>query len=385
MSPRIELYDASEIGSYTWPDTEYGRYAKHYLLPMLEQGVERFAGNVHTRMLVLSVDGTPLPITVNEAEYDNSYVCSPYTHYVSYAKQELALLGNRVLIAVLGVLLSGIGLLLKRSRFNRVVHVNNWLLSTNLYPNLDGDQWEAALDKLLSLFPEHAIAFRSLNPTMNFREMERLRARNCLFVPSRQIYLLRTDEGSGFGNAKSRWLLKRDRALAGKHGYEIVGPGSVKEADIPRIAELYRMLYLEKYSWHNPQFTEAFLAQMLSEGTLEIYGFRREDRLDAVLGFYARDGAMTTPLFGYDTSLPQELGLYRMLSALLIDLGIGRGQLLHESSGAAQFKRNRGAVAEIEYTAIHIRHLPLRRRWTWVMLEKLLTGIGIPLLRKFKL
>lgn len=121
-------------------------------------------------------------------------------------------------------------------------------------------------------------------------------------------------------------------------------------------------MYLEKYSWHNPQFTDNFLREALNNGILELHGFRRDGRLDAVLGFYVRDGVMTTPLFGYDTSLSQELGLYRMLSARLIEIACERMLLLHESSGAAQFKRNRGAEAEIEYTAVQVRHLSLRRR-----------------------
>ncbi|QJD88037.1 GNAT family N-acetyltransferase [Cohnella herbarum] len=351
---------------------------------MLKHGSELYVRNVRTRLLILSIDGIPVPITVNDSEYDNSYVCSPYTHYVSYAKQELDLLGNRMLIASLGALLSGIGVLLKRASFNRIVHVNNWLLSTNLFPALAEEQWEAALDKLLAAFPDHAIAFRSLNPSLNARELDRLGSRKCRLVPSRQIYLLRTDD-SNFGNAKSRWLLKRDDALADKHGYEKVDASGMTDEDVPRIAELYRMLYLEKYSFYNPQFSERLLEEALREGTLELFGYRRNGRLDAVLGFYARNGAMTTPLFGYDTSLPQELGLYRMLSSLLIELARDRGLLLHESSGAAQFKRNRGAVAEIEYTAVHIRHLPLSRRWCWSALEWLLVRIGVPLLRKYKL
>lgn len=385
MKPRIKLYEeAANAGEFEWPDNEYGRYAKRYLLPLLLEGSERFVRNVRTRLLVLKVDGIPLPITVNEEEYDNSYVCSPYTHYVSYARQELILLGNRALIAGLDALLSGIGGLLKLGGFNRVVHVNNWLLSTNLYPELNAAQWDAVLDKLVARFPGHAIVFRSLNSSLHAPMLNLLRSKGCLLVPSRQIYLLRTGD-NGFGNAKSRWLLKRDGALAAKEGYETVGPGDMTRQDLPRIAELYRLLYLDKYSWHNPQFTERFLEEALHNRILELHGFRRNGRLDAVLGFYARDGVMTTPLFGYDTSLPQELGLYRMLSARLIELARERGFLLHESSGAAQFKRNRGAEAEIEFSAVYVRHLPLKRRIPWATLGKLLNRIGVPLLRKYKL
>ncbi|MBN2983722.1 MULTISPECIES: hypothetical protein [Cohnella] len=38
-------------------------------------------------------------------------------------------------------------------------------------------------------FPDYAVAFRSLNPALNGGELERLRSRKCLLVPSRQIYL----------------------------------------------------------------------------------------------------------------------------------------------------------------------------------------------------
>lgn len=333
----------------------------------------------------MAVDGTPVPLTVNEGEYGNSYVCSPYTHYVSYAREELRLLGSRALTAGLSGLLSTIGGMLRAVRFNRIVHVNNWLLSTNLYPSLGSEQWTAALARLIRAYPGHAIAFRSLNRALNADLMDALCDAGCRLVPSRQIYLLRTDDPD-FANAKARWLLKRDGALAAAGGYEAVGPEELTAADVPRIAELYRLLYLDKYSQYNPQFTAEFVERARTEGTLELHGYRRPDgRLDAVLGFYVREGAMTTPLFGYDTSLPQELGLYRMLSARLIGIARERGLLLHESSGAAQFKRNRGAVAEIEYTAVYDRHLPVWRRGSWAALERLLGGIGVPLLRKYKL
>jgi len=386
VTASVDFYDADAIDQCPWPDTEYGRYARKYLSPIAAAGSEAFVRNVCTKLVVMSVDGIPVPVTVNDAEYANSYVCSPFTHYVSYAKQELSLLQSRALIAGLSGLLSVLGLLLKASRFNRIVHVNNWLLSTNLYPSLASEQWSSALAALIQEYPDHAIAFRSLYPALNANEIERLRSLGCRFVPSRQIYLLRACDPD-FGNAKSRWLLKRDRALAKRHGYTVAGPSDMTAVDIPRIAELYKMLYLDKYSMHNPQFTARFLELALAEGTLELHGYRNAatGTVDAILGFYVREGAMTTPLFGYDTSLPQETGLYRMLSALLIGIAEERGLLLHESSGAAQFKRNRGAVADIEYTAVYDRHLPARRRWSWSSLERLLGGIGVPLMRKYKL
>ncbi|MOA00134.1 hypothetical protein D3C78_1194820 [compost metagenome] len=148
---------------------------------------------------------------------------------------------------------------------------------------------------------------------------------------------------------------------------------------------MYKLLYLDKYSYDNPQFDEAFISLAKQTGILTLYGLRKAGRLDAVMGYFSRNGVMTTPLFGYDTTLPQSIGLYRMLSACLIRQSRENGHLLHESAGAAQFKRNRGAAADFEYSAVYDSHLPLRRRWCWSFLDRLLNGAGVPLMRKMKL
>lgn len=335
---------------------------------------------VRTAVKVVAVDGLPIPISVNEAEYANSYVCSPYTHYVSYAHEELALLNNRLLEGTLAALLRGMGHLLRTARFNRVVQVNNWLLSTNLYPPVNPDQLLKVLDFLRCEYPGYTILFRSLSQETSGPIMDALSSYGCKWVPSRQIYLLQHPAGS-----KAKWLVKRDRALLDKHGYTVEGPDQITEEDIPRIVELYELLYIDKYSEHNPKFTAVYIRLALEKRTLHVHGLRKNGRLDAVLGFYSREGAMTAPLFGYDTSLPQSTGLYRMLSAVLIDLADSRGELLHESSGVGQFKRNRGAVAATEFSAVYDKGTSWLNRSGWAFLGLLLRRVGIPLIQKLKL
>ncbi|MDF2935591.1 MAG: family N-acetyltransferase, partial [Paenibacillaceae bacterium] len=284
----------------------------------------------------------------------------------------------------LSILLDGLGGLMKRSQINRVVHINNWLLSTNLFPDMSGAQAVAVVRAVREQYPSHALVIRSLSPALHGDILGALQAEGCKLVPSRQIYLYRAGDPE-FGNAKSRWLLKRDTGLLAKTGYTFVSGGDITEADIPRIAELYKLLYLDKYSYDNPQFTEAFLALAKRTGALTIHGLRKDGRLDAVMGYFCRNGMMTTPLFGYDTGLPQSLGLYRMLSACLLRQAREHGVLLHESAGAAEFKRNRGAVADFEYSAVIDSHLPMGRRWCWTLLERLLNGVGVPLMKKLKL
>ncbi|TMV52312.1 GNAT family N-acetyltransferase [Paenibacillus mesophilus] len=380
------LFDKQSFERIDWPETPEGDYAKRFLLPLFRQPVETYVPNISTTVYALRLDRTVLPVTVNDAEYGNSYVCSPFTHYASYARQELYFLKSGTARFVLSGVLHALGLLLRASRFNRAVHVNNWLLSTNLYPEMTAQETDGAIKLLLDQFPRHTIIFRSLCRTINGDLIDRLQRKGFRLVPSRQIYLWR-EKGPQAPNAKARWLLKRDYALLEKHGYEAIGPEMLTAADMPRLAELYRALYLDKYSYYNPQFGEAFLELAHSGKLLQLHALRhtKSGRLDAVLGYYCRDGIMTTPIFGYDTSLPQVTGLYRMLSAVLLGIAGSNCHLLHESSGAAQFKRNRGAAAEIEYSAVYDRHLPFDRRASWMLLEKLLNGIGVPMLEKYKL
>ncbi|OKP66809.1 hypothetical protein A3842_28915 [Paenibacillus sp. P3E] len=380
MKDGVFQYDRDSIKELNWPDTEYGRYAQQYVSALLEHPVEHFIANVRTAVKVVAVDGLPIPISVNEAEYANSYVCSPYTHYVSYAHEELALLNNQLLEGTLAALLRGMGHLLRTARFNRVVQVNNWLLSTNLYPPVNPDQLLKVLDFLRCEYPGYTLLFRSLSQETSGPIMDALSSYGCRWVPSRQIYLLQHPAGS-----KAKWLVKRDRALLDKHGYTVEGPDQITEKDIPRIVELYELLYIHKYSEHNPKFTAAYIRLALEKRTLHVHGLRKNGRLDAVLGFYSREGAMTAPLFGYDTSLPQSTGLYRMLSAVLIDLAASRGELLHESSGVGQFKRNRGAVAATEFSAVYDKGTSWLNRSGWAFLGLLLRRVGIPLIQKLKL
>ncbi|GEM_PF-122509 len=450
MTVQCTLYDEHTIADMVWPQTAYGAYARAYLLPLIREASACYIHNVDTQLLILSVDGIPLPVTVNDGQYDNSYVCSPYTHYVSYAQEELALLGSKTAERVLSRLLDGVGALMRRAGFNRVVQLNNWLVSTNLYPALSTEQWIAAVDCLRAAYPRHTLLIRSLNEQTTGAELAAFTQYGCRLVPSRQIYLLRpepprgtasgargtagkggdllTGERAVMGNvsgspmlsvdrrpaagpaeqqskaihasgklqpgevtriplpdAKARWLVKRDTALIARHGYEIVGPQDIAEQDIPRIVQLYDMLYIAKYSTHNPQFTASFIRLAREQGILQLYGLHKTGRLDAVLGFFSREGVMTTPLFGYDTGVPQQIGLYRMLSAVLIRLAGERGELLHESSGVGQFKRNRGAVPVLEVSAVYDRHMPLGVRASWSVLEQLLNHVGVPLIRKLKL
>jgi len=74
---------------------------------------------------------------------------------------------------------------------------------------------------------------------------------------------------------------------------------------------------------------------------------------------------VTGVVLGYERSLPQGLGLYRMLFALLTAEAAERELLLNLSAGAGRFKALRGAVPVEEFDAVYDRHLPAPRRVVW--------------------
>lgn len=375
------LYDAASIAQLRWPDTYDGAYARAYLLPLLRGGVTPYIGNVRTRLLALKLGAHVLPVTVNDGAYENSYVCSPYTHYISYAIEELRELKQPFLERCLEGILRAIGLVLKKLECNRTVHVNNWMLSTNLYPAIKAADVASLVAYLRRYFPEHALVFRSLNRACNAALLQALHDAGCIFLPSRQIYGL---DLSG-GVLPKRRDVKRDLKLLAQTPYEILAAEQLAESDAERIAALYRMLYINKYSRHNPCFTARWVRLAIRRKILQITAFRRAGRIDAVLGFFQRNGVMTAPLVGYDTQLPQEWGLYRLLFMQIMREAAQRGLYLNNSSGAAQFKRNRGYSAEMEYSMVYIAHLSPRRKLPWQLLSAAMQKIGAPLLQKYRL
>jgi len=350
---------------------------------LISQPTERLVSNVRTSWALLRTGDIALPTTINDTEYDNSYVASPYTGCVLYPRSELEKLdGHPLVVAAIRVLLFGMQGPLRAARVNRVVCVNNWLLSTNLYPVWCGASVSEITRLLVERHPTHALAFRSLNETTNPELLRRLAESGYLLAPSRQVYFFDGAAGDYMRRPNVRW----DQSLLSKPPYRVVPHEELTSGDAARMEYLYRLLYIDKYSPHNPQFTAEMLDECRSRRLLEFRGLRGDDgRLDGIVGWFERNGVLTVPIVGYDTSLPQRLGLYRRLMALVLRETAERKLLLNLSSGAAEFKRLRGGVPCLEYTAVYCRHLSAPRRAVWHTLAWLLRNVGAPILRKYKL
>lgn len=343
--------------------------------------------NVHTRLFALETENQLFPMTVDDGGIlNNSYVVSPLSAYTGYALEELHKIESRASRIGLEVLIRAVQGPLATYRIDRLVQMNNWMLSTNLYPpDYRGTELVSLTRMLTERFADHAICFRSLNRHTNATLMRRLEEAGYDLVPSRQLYLFDGSEGDA-----STYLRKHnvrlDSTLSRKSEYTLCRRDQWNQAELDRMADLYWQLYVEKYCHLNPQFTAEWIAAGHRDGWLEVYALQdRSGRIDGVLGLFSHAEIMTAPLVGYDTKLSQKLGLYRLLTFACLRLAAERRCLLNFSSGASHFKRLRGGVPEIEYSAIYTRHLPGGRQRVYKLLGVVLDRIGVPVMQHFKL
>ncbi len=375
----LQLYDQSNCQHLEWPSGT--QYECNYIAPFLTSPSSDYISNVKTKMCALKIGELMFPLTVDEAEYTNSYVASPFTMYVTYGKQELRVLNNRLLKHLLKIPLAGLGTILKAADINQVACVNNWLLSTNLYPHLENTSLKNLTSYLIEYFPQHAIMFRSLNWHTNASLMNALQESGYLLVPSREVFIF----DQALKDYTSRRITQQDFELLKTTSYQIVSNEDITEKDYERIVELYYLLYIDKYSYCNPTFTPAFMKLCHQHNLMNFHGLRGADgRLVGIIISFNRNGVLATPIVGYDTQLPPKEGLYRMLTALSLQEALQKGLVFNMSAGVSEFKKWRGGVGFIEYSAVYCQHLTLRRRVPWNILHFLMTQIAVPMLHKYK-
>ncbi|MTC75999.1 GNAT family N-acetyltransferase [Providencia sp. wls1919] len=349
---------------------------------------ESLIGNVSTKMALLDTGTQQFPVSITDGNEpdDNCYVVSPQTAYSGYAREEIKRLGRPYLTWPLKLLTQAIERLLNAGKINKLVQVNNWLLSTNLYPADWGVTELPAITALLKQnFPEHGIGFRSLNDFSNRELRQCLQSHGYLSIPSRQVYLFdgRAGEQAPFLKHHNTRL---DATLLRRSPYTVVSGSELNDDDFKRIEHLYNLLYLDKYCTLNPHYSAQWMQQGQRGGWLEIRALRNaEGQIDGALAWFSSSTVISTPIVGYDTALPQRFGLYRQLTRLCLQEAAERRQVLNFSSGAAEFKRLRGGKPQIEYSLVYIAHLSWGRRLVWKVLSFLLHGIGVPMMRKLKL
>jgi hypothetical protein len=293
-----------------------------------------------------------------------SYVLSPRSAWIDYAKEEATRRINPHLRWVVKIgfhcVFAPASVLLRVCGLDSAVTVANRLISTNLYPDWQRSDVEKLTTELIARYAKKILVIRNICPDVTPDLASNLQKTGWQLIPARIVYLCDPQKNSIWKHNH----VKKDAKLLASGEFEVIRPDQIIAADLPVLRSLYRQLFIEKHSQLNPDFTPEFFDLCLESGFLELYGLRLKGEIVGVLGLYEHRESnwLTTPLIGYDTSLPQQNGVYRCLMALLLQEAKSRNLRLHYSSGASQFKRARGGIASLEYTAVFSQHLsPVKR------------------------
>jgi len=360
----------------------FNEKSKRYCEPFIGGPSQPWMNNVDTTMTTTNIGGSIFPVTRNETEYSSSYVCSPYNALITYSQDELIKIKNRPLRVCLSLLLKTIGGSLKAGKINQIVCINNFLLSTNPYPHWQGSGAQEHLKQCLILFPEHAVMYRSLNHHTNDALIQHLKTLGFIMAPSRQVYIF----DAALCDYMKRNNTQNDRRALAKSNYHVVTHEEITHEDYLVIVKLYNQLYLEKYSQHNPQFSEKLIRHWHENKLLTMIGLRDNTGvLQGIVGLFESDAVITAPLVGYNTALPSQNALYRMLIYLILNYSDTEKRCLNLSSGASEFKLLRGGQPFIEYSAVYIQHLPRFRQAMWRGVHWLLNSLFVPIVKRYQL
>ncbi|MCC6569219.1 MAG: GNAT family N-acetyltransferase, partial [Anaerolineales bacterium] len=245
---RAEFFTRENIHALQFPPTEDGDYARRYLLPLMEDDIQNYIRNVYnTQLMAVKVGETIIPVTVTDFHPQNTYTVSPYSHYVSYGGlEEVKHLENPLAEFLVKLALYPIAWFFRSTELDKVVFVNNYLLSTNLYPSVNSEQLSVLSEALIERFPDRVIVFRSVDQKKNPHVFDALKSLGYDAVLSRQVWYM-----DPLASLKTRQC-KEDMRVLKKRGYEVVDGETLSDDELHRAAHLYELLYLKKYSYFNP-------------------------------------------------------------------------------------------------------------------------------------
>ncbi|MEP1229457.1 MAG: hypothetical protein ABJG88_02155 [Litorimonas sp.] len=375
----VHLFDPRHAKETDWPMQNLLERA--YLTEVAKAGVSQMINNVHTEWQALRSGEKVFPVTINYGEYGGSYVCLPHSAYVLYGRQELDIIDMGRWTPLLKMLISWIDKCLRWADINRIIHVDNWLLSTNLHGNWSGADLPDIRKFITDKFPNHILAVRSVDTWSSPELLNAAQSDGWTLLPSRQIWVT---------NDMKRWKQKNstrnDARLLRNSSLEIGPITSLRRGDAARIADLYHQLYVGKYSPLNPIFTKDYVRTTFESGLFHYHGARAQDgKLMAVCGSFERGGILTPPIVGYDTNRSKKDGLYRIACYLFNQHCLDKGFRLNGSAGASDFKKCRGALPVTEYSAIYVNHLSRKRRIALKTFAWALRRFLVPEMRKREL
>ena len=350
-----------------------------------QHGWANLADNLDCESGLIEIGDKLVPYTKNNMTKETlCYTISTFTHYYHYLREEMDIVGLRFVKLILMPPLWLIGFFLRFAKVDQAFTINNFGLSTNLFPkDLSATGWENVVSTVEKSNPNHAILVRSVNRGLNSKDYDALI--DCGFKPmfARNVLLFPHKPIEQFPRRKRRQIL-RDEKLEHKLGFRWLSGVTLDEEMSARVADLYDQLYLGKYSKNNPRFTPLFHYECSNRKILNYQLLLDEEQIIGVLGMKVVDEVATTPILGYDHNHPHANVLYRIITAKITRTSSDNDFHRHASSGANKFKQLRGGVTNEEFTMVKTSHLSWWRRLNWGLIRFMAQKIGRPLTHKFE-
>jgi len=364
MSGDLRIYSPAEYTEFLahYPDQKHSITANLLLRPVTD-----FVSNMSARMLAMGDGREVWPISINNQKHSNPISCSPYTTYVKYPMHmidkfetlwlKLFVIGGTQLM----------GLVFKLTQLDKVILINNSLNSVLKHPKLFGQQLPQLTSLLKQVHPDRAILFFRVNSELDKEFMVVLQQQGYVLFPDRLVHLF--DPETGFIKQRN---VRGDFAILRDTPYQIINHENIVESDIPRIGELYRRLFIDKYSPLNLQYTDEFFRQAINNRWHHYIAFRNSTgQIDAFISWYFNDNTMVCGPLGYDTTVHIEAGLYRMMISSALKFSHENKILFNLGAGSDDFKKKRGSRPVLEYTAVYYRHLSYYRQLPWMMVSRI--------------
>jgi hypothetical protein len=338
---------------------------ERYLREILEQGTLGMAENAVAEARVLAVGSKVLPVLVVDPVIGNCDLCSPMAHHVHYARDEIMLRTPHALKWLVRVAYSVFGWGLSHGRIDRVVYINNWLYSTNPCLELNPSELDTVRRFIRQCYPNHAQAIRSIQPFLYPDQKPLLLDCGYSLIKSRDVFIWSRDDHS----YRDRKNYRKDSRLLKRSPFQVIESRYLDADNARRLRDIYRGLYLDKHNTLNACLTERFFAITCASQALQ---YRLLTDGGKIVGFYCFDivrDVLLAVALGYDRSVPRREGLYRQLVISCIHEAKRLGLTLSFSAGVGQFKASRGGQSITEYEAVYFKHLSLRQRLAWRLLQ----------------
>ncbi len=385
---KIRILTKKDCQDIVWPNTESAKLARDWIVPLMDN-TSSYISNIEVELYLLKINDLFLPVSKSDtSQIEQSYVVSPRSMLL-YAREELERHSPPFVGYPLRPFFFCLDYLFQKAQMDKVVMINNWLLSTNLYPKLSLEETREIHQKIRSYFPQYAIMWRTLSSTFQKDIMGSLEECGYHGFVNRQFYFYE-QSSSVLSKKRGKKSLQRDRNLKEKSSYEVFWDDGSKSFDYKELCCLYKKLYIEKYSSFNPQFTEKIIELWHRTRTMSFLYIEKDNVIYGIAGYWHLNKMMTVPLFGYETKLAKN-PFYRLLTLALTDhffpQNFPQKSIEHYnlSSGVGQFKRHRGAMVDIEYSFVYFKKMSLLNRLCWKILIFIANCIVKPIMVWFKL